>query len=135
MELEVVRSASLDRDSSIDAELKANLKAQAKAISAEDTALFHDLDYRFHELLCASAKQTSAFAVISANKAQVDRLCMLSLTSKETMDCLYEDHELLLDALFSGDGKKAVEVLRLHLDRLTPTIDAIFATHRSYFDE
>lgn len=135
VELEVIRAAALDRDTSVDAALKANLRKQADAISAGDVTLFHDLDYQFHKLLCASANQAFAFEIIAENKAQVDRLCMLALTSKEAMDVLYEDHQRLLQALFGGDASTADEVLRKHLNRLTPTIDAIYTTHNAYFDE
>ncbi|MEO1194568.1 MAG: GntR family transcriptional regulator [Pseudomonadota bacterium] len=135
VELEVVRTVSRDRDTAVDAALKANLHEQADAIAAEKVSLFHDLDYRFHELLCASARQAFAFDIIAANKAQVDRLCMLALTSKEAMVVLYEDHQTLLEALFDGQTGRADEVLRTHLDRLTPTIDAIYTTHKAYFDD
>lgn len=135
VELEVIRAAALDRDESVDAALKANLRKQAEAISAEDVSLFHDLDYQFHKLLCASAKQEFAFEIIADNKAQVDRLCMLALTSKEAMEVLYVDHQSLLQAMFSGDARAADQVLRIHLDRLTPTIQAIYTTHNAYFDE
>ena len=135
VELEVVRAAAIGRDKSIDAALKLNLREQADAITAEDVSLFHDLDYKFHRLLCASAKQSSAFDIIAENKAQVDRLCMLALTSKEAMDVLFKDHQDLLAALFGGDAPAADRVLRVHLDRLSPTIDAIYTTHNAYFDE
>lgn len=135
IELEVVRAAARDRDPSLDGPLKANLRKQADAIGAGDTTQFHQLDYDFHRLLCASAKQSFAFAIIAENKAQVDRLCMLSLTSADAMDVLYKDHEQLLEALFCGDEQAADALLRLHLDRLTPTIDAIYTTHQAYFDE
>ena len=135
VELEVIRAASLDRDTAVDAALKANLREQADAISAGDVALFHDLDYQFHKLLCTSAKQSFAFEIIAENKAQVDRLCMLALTSKDAMSVLYEDHKSMLEALFGGDGSSADRILRTHLERLSPTIDAIYTTHNAYFDE
>ncbi|WP_411889682.1 GntR family transcriptional regulator [Yoonia sp. SDW83-1] len=135
VELEVVRLAASTRDKSVDAALKANLRNQAEAITAEDVGTFHELDYQFHKLLCASARQSFAFDIIAENKAQVDRLCMLALTSKEAMEVLYDDHQVLLQALFGGDAQAADRVLRLHLDRLTPTIEAIYTTHNAYFDE
>jgi len=135
IELEVVRSATVDRDTSIDPKLKSNMKAQADAISAGETGRFHELDYDFHRLLCHSAKQAFAFDIIAANKAQVDRLCMLALTSQEAMEILYADHERLLEAITSGDTANADASLREHLGRLNPTIEAIYTTHRAYFDE
>lgn len=135
VELEVVRAAALDRDKSFDAALNANLRKQANAVAAGDASLFHDLDYRFHELLCASAKEAFAFDIIAENKAQVDRLCMLALTSRQTMEVLFDDHKSLLEALFDGDAEAADRVLRQHLGRLTPTIEAIYTTHSAYFDD
>lgn len=135
VELEVVRAAALNRDRSVDASLKANLREQANAIASEDVGLFHELDYEFHKLLCAAAQRSFAFDIISENKAQVDRLCMLALTSKEAMEVLYVDHQSLLSALFSEDAQSADVTLRTHLDRLTPTIDAIYTTHKAYFDD
>ncbi len=135
VELEVIRSAAHDRDTTIDADLKANLRAQSDAVDAGDVALFHELDYEFHRLLCASAKQSFAFEIIAENKAQVDRLCMLALTSKEAMIILYHDHEEMLEALIEGNASAADRVLRAHLDRLTPTVEAIYTTHNAYFDE
>ena len=135
IELEVVRAASERRDKSVDPKLKSNMKAQAHAISSGDTDRFHELDYEFHRLLCFSAGQAFAFDLIAANKAQVDRLCMLALTSKEAMGILYADHQELLEAIMSGDAVNAEKTLRLHLSRLTPTIEAIYTTHRAYFDE
>ncbi|MEP2784063.1 MAG: GntR family transcriptional regulator [Pseudoruegeria sp.] len=134
VELEVIRAASTDRDPSIDAPLKSNMRRQGKAITSEDASAFHDLDYEFHRLLCESAQQTFAFEIIAANKAQVDRLCMLALTSKEAMKTLHLDHQKLLEALFAGDAQTAEKTLRAHLDRLTPTVDAIYTTHNAYFD-
>lgn len=135
VELEVVRSACQDRDRSVDSALKANLREQNSAVAASDVERFHELDYLFHQLLCASANQAFAFDIITENKAQVDRLCMLALTSKEAMHVLYEDHRQLLDALFAGDAAQADTVLRTHLNRLSPTIEAIYTTHKDYFDD
>lgn len=135
IELEVVRCAALDRDRSVDAALEANLHAQSEAIAAQDAKVFHDLDYQFHKLLCASAQQAFAFEIIADNKAQVDRLCMLALTSNEAMNALFQDHQALLNALFRSDAQEADQVLRKHLGRLTPTVEAIYRTHTAYFDE
>lgn len=135
IELEVVRAATVGRDKSIDPKLRSNMKAQAAAIAASETERFHELDYEFHRLLCLSARQEFAFNLIAANKAQVDRLCMLALTSKDAMEVLHADHERLLAAITSGDIPNADQTLREHLGRLTPTIEAIYTTHRAYFDE
>lgn len=134
VELEVVSCAASHRDKSFDSDIRANMKAQAKAITREDAAAFHDLDYRFHQLLCQSAGKAFAFEIIAANKAQVDRICMLSLTGKEAMHALQSDHEKLVEALFQGDARTCRSVLRLHLERLGPTIERIHEDHSEYFE-
>ncbi|MEM7547501.1 MAG: GntR family transcriptional regulator [Pseudomonadota bacterium] len=134
VEFEVVRAAAENLDQSVEADIRANMRAQRDAITRADAEAFHDLDYKFHQLLCNASGKGFAFDIIAANKAQVDRLCMLSLTSKEAMETLYADHQDLLDALAKGDAEAAVCVLRAHLDRLTPTIEALHTTHRSYFE-
>ncbi|MBY5933760.1 GntR family transcriptional regulator [Tateyamaria omphalii] len=135
IELEVIRQVADARDTSVDAKLKNSLKAQRDAIADADTAAFHDLDYDFHRLLCQSAGRPAAFDLIAANKAQVDRLCMLSLTSTAAMQDLYDDHTRLVDALLSGKAPEAETILRKHLGRLDPIIDAIYTTHSGYFEE
>ena len=134
MEQAVLRVATEDRDRSVDAEIKHSLQLQGKAIAEGDAETFHKLDYEFHQLICKAARKPFAFEIIAANKAQVDRLCMLSLTSKEAMETLFADHELLVEAILDGKAAVADKILLDHLDRLTPTIDAIYATHRTYFD-
>lgn len=135
IELEVVRAACKARNEAVDAELKSNMRDQKDAIAREDTEAFHDLDYAFHELLCKACGMPFAFEIIAANKAQVDRLCVLSLASKKSMETLHADHKDLLDAIFGNNADMADAVLRRHLDRLTPTIDALYTTHRAYFEE
>ncbi len=134
VELEVIRAFAEDRDRAFDTDLKSNMRRQRDAIANKDTKALHDLDYAFHKLLCHAARKAFAFDIIAANKAQADRLCMLSLTSEEAMRTLYEDHNALLEALFAGDADRATQVLKSHLDRLTPTINALYTTHRDYFD-
>ncbi|MEM1079317.1 MAG: GntR family transcriptional regulator [Pseudomonadota bacterium] len=135
IEIEVIRQAATDRDRAVDTKLRQSLKEQRDAVAAGDTAAFHSLDYAFHRLLCASARRPAAFELIAANKAQVDRLCMLSLTGAEAMEDLLTDHTQLIDALFSGDSAGAETILRRHLSRLDPIIDAIYTTHSGYFEE
>ena len=134
IELEVVRQAAARRDPEAVKKLKSSIKAQRDAVHAGNTQAFHDLDYEFHKLMCAAAGRPAAFQIISENKAQVDRLCMLSLTSPETMETLFSDHVALFEALMDHDASGAEEVLRQHLSRLDPVIDAIYTTHRAYFD-
>ncbi|WP_227268528.1 GntR family transcriptional regulator [Roseobacter weihaiensis] len=134
IEVEVLRQACADRDVSYDDALRENLEMQRKVIALNNAEAFHELDYEFHRLLCNAARADFAFDVISSEKAQVDRLCMLSLTSKSAMEDLFQDHERIVDGLFESDAETADTALRCHLERLTPIIKKIHETHRDFFE-
>ncbi|MGC1259839.1 MAG: GntR family transcriptional regulator [Jannaschia helgolandensis] len=135
VEVEVLRRACLNWTGDFDTALDDNLAEQRIAIDANDPENFHRIDYDFHRLLCESAGADFAFETIAANKAQVDRLCILSLTGKDGMEALYGDHTDILAALRAGDGTKLDRSIRRHLDRLSPTIEAIHRSHSEYFQD
>lgn len=134
IEAEVLRRAGQEWDGSCKAELDANLDQQRKACEAGDVDRFHALDYEFHQLLCRAGKAEFAFEIISRHKAQVDRLCVLSLTEKDSMKELIEDHATLIAQLEAGDAAGVDKTIRLHLSRLDATIEHIHNTHRQYFE-
>ena len=134
VEIEVLRLACQDRDTSQDNALTTNLASQSAAAKANDPEAFHRLDYDFHHLLCRAARADFAFGTIAAKKSETDRLCVLSLTDQATMEALLGDHIELLTGVRSGNFAMVEQVIRRHLDRLTPTIDHISRTHHSFFE-
>ncbi|MEO0382642.1 MAG: GntR family transcriptional regulator [Pseudomonadota bacterium] len=134
IETDVVRKACEERDTSVDALLDTCIANQQTAVADNDADSFHALDYEFHRLLCRSARAEFAFEQIAASKGQVDRLCMLALTSQSSMEKLFNDHVAVLDAIRTGNSRKADKALRRHLDRLTPTIASVYEKHRDYFE-
>lgn len=135
VELEVARKAAQNWDGSLMEAFETNLEAQKSGLGGSDIDRFHELDYAFHKLLCQAGDCEFAFDIISQNKAQVDRLCVLSLTARDGMRQLIEDHELILKQLSARDEMGIVQSIRLHLSRLDATIGAIHSDHASYFDD
>ncbi len=74
VELEVIRLACKIDDNPYEAAFEANLKAQETALTGGQVTEFHDLDYDFHNLICATAKCEFAFDTIADSKTHVDRL-------------------------------------------------------------
>lgn len=134
VEAEVLRRAARRCDASGAARLDASLIEQANVIEAKDYKAFGALDYAFHETICEVAGVDFAFEVIAAEKAKVDRLCLLSLAKEDRMPQLLEDHTGIATAIKNGDGDRAVEVGMLHLSRLDETIEKIVATNGDYFE-
>lgn len=134
VELEVLHKAVSNWDESWGAEFDANIEAQSVAVAKGDVDGFHRCDYEFHKLLCEVAGAAFAFDIIQENKVLVDRLCVLSLTSADTMAVLLDDHKTLLSQLRTKDEGGICETIRLHLSRLDETIDDIHQKHAEYFE-
>lgn len=133
IEAEIVRVlASASGKTSLDA-LEKVVDRQSIAVDRSDVRSFYDLDNEFHFELCHAAEREAAFATIIEMKAQVDRLCMLSLKHDDEMKILLNDHRSILQAISSGNPELADHALREHLGRLDRTIADIEQQHGEYF--
>lgn len=135
LELEIVRRCHLRWTPEKSARFDANLRAQADAVANDDRSAFLSHDLGFHLLLCDMADAGHAIDAITVNKAQVDRLCRLSLEPKAGMAELLDDHRRLLQALGSEDPEEAVLAMRDHLGRLDRTVDHARTRYASYFED
>jgi DNA-binding GntR family transcriptional regulator len=85
--------------------------------------------------MCKAAGAEFAFEIISEQKAQVDRLCVLSLTAADGMVQLVEDHKRIVELLENNDDRAIGDALRLHLSRLDATVENIHRDHASFFSD
>lgn len=135
VEVEVLKVAC-ERDTSAHHKaFEKNLEQQADSIKAKRTARFHRLDYKFHHLICKAADHEFAYETISANKSQLDRLCLLSLTRSEEMIQIQTDHQALFECLRDGRADDAESLIRTHLSRVINLLGAVRASHPEYFAE
>lgn len=134
VEAEVMRRAAREATASDKAFLDASLAMQAVVVADGDYEEFSKLDYEFHRVLCKVAKTEFAFEVISFEKAKVDRLCILSLSKKDRLGTLLNDHQSIVDCIKAGDGEGAVAAGMLHLSRLDETIEQISRDNPDYFE-
>lgn len=135
VESEVLRRASAKPLGKLKGRFERNVAAQEKAIGEGDIDRFHTLDYEFHKTLCGAGGAEFVFETIADNKAQVDRLCLLSLSQPAAMEELLEDHIQLLDGLVAQDEKKVLDTIRIHLSRLDDTVASIRKSHSDYFED
>ncbi|MBM7069185.1 GntR family transcriptional regulator [Actibacterium sp. 188UL27-1] len=134
VEAEVLRRAARACDAAGVALMQAALAQQKLAVEAPDYERFGALDYEFHRTLCQVAQVDFAFEVISSEKANVDRLCLLSLSKEDRMEQLLEDHTEISRCIQNHDEDGAVTAGMLHLSRLDSTIEAISTLNPNYFD-
>lgn len=135
VEVEIVRKACRLGDRSYDDAFMQNLQQQQLAVDGLDANRFHNLDYAFHHLICTAADCDFAYKTLAENKAHVDRLCMLSLSTREGLQEIYNDHAKIFDRLKNGDEEGLVELTRLHLTRLDKTLAAVRLVHEDYFED
>lgn len=135
IELEVLRKACKLGTARHFQKMEKNLDQQAQAITKLDAEKFHALDSEFHKLVCIAGGSEFAFSTISENKAQVDRLCMLSLSNSEEMALLHQDHRDILDGIKQGDEIAATAAIRRHLGRLDASVEAAKTAHSEYFED
>lgn len=135
VESEVLRRAARHCTPVDTARMQACLGVQKAIVDAQKYEEFGALDYDFHKTLCEIAQVPYAFEVISAEKANVDRLCMLSLSKEDRIEQLYQDHKAIAQAIDAHDEQAAVDAGMIHLSRLDATIEAISTQHPDYFDD
>lgn len=135
VEVEVMRKACKTAKEKDFEQFEINLKAQNRAARSNDAAKFHSLDYDFHHLICISADSEFAFATIAENKSQVDRLCMICLTNKESMLALIDDHSQIFDALRHRNIRSMIDLTRSHLSRLDSTLKTACEEHSEFFED
>ncbi len=135
VECEVLRQACAKPLGRHKARLERSIDAQERAMKSGDIARFHELDYEFHKLLCVAADSEFVFDTVADNKAQVDRLCMLSLSEPAAMDELFLDHQMIVQGLIDGDEAKVVGVITVHLSRLNGFITSVRKSHADYFED
>lgn len=135
LELEIARSAIVAWTEDAAPAFDANLKAQEDAASRADQTAFHALDEAFHELISGVADKPYAFEIVLQKKAQVDRICVLSLKDTEGMAKLVSDHCEIYEAIRTGDLARCETVMRTHLSRIEATIRHIEESYPDYFED
>jgi DNA-binding GntR family transcriptional regulator len=134
VEAEVLRRASIRCNDTGALLLDECLQKQSKIVAAGDFQAFAALDYEFHKTLCEIAGVDFAFEVISTEKSNVDRLCLLGLAKGDRMPELLDDHKKIAQHVIDHEPELAVKAGMSHLAGLDETIESISTRHADYFD-
>jgi len=135
VEVEVIRRACSSQTDLDTVSFEDNLIRQKQCVADMNVEEFHDLDYAFHQLICRAGEAAFAFEIVASNKAHVDRLCMIQLSSQVAFDDVQEDHAEIYDLLKKRDTAGATKLIRHHLSRLDQTLTAARESHSDYFED
>jgi GntR family transcriptional regulator, rspAB operon transcriptional repressor len=131
LEVETARAAIEALDETGLAELAANVAEQRVALADGDRIGFHELDDAFHRMICAASGNEFAWNLIRINKAHMDRVRYLSLSSGA--QSAFDDHVRILAALRARDADEAARVMRMHLSRITEILASLRTERPSIF--
>ena len=135
VEVEVVRAACGRFNDSHRKAFEENLEKQKQTLERNDPKSFSELDVEFHKLLFACAGSEMAYKTIHESKAQVDRLCAMSLSEPTEHKQVYEDHVQMYDSLKRGDVDGIVALMRKHLSRLDSIIEEVSLSNEDFFED
>lgn len=116
------------------AKLRGLIEQQRAAVATRDKGLFLVLDDQFHQEICVQAGVGYVWELIHDNKAHMDRVRMLSLTSALRNRALNE-HIAILDAITAHDPDAAAEAMNTHLSRILIDIEEVQANSDEWFTE
>lgn len=114
--------------------LRSIIDAQKETISESDRDGFHALDDHFHRQICVLSGVGYVWDLIHDNKAQMDRVRMLSLTSASQQLAL-EEHTAILNAIEQRDADAAAKAFTDHLSRIMLLIEEIKAENHRWFTD
>ncbi|PUB15640.1 GntR family transcriptional regulator [Yoonia sediminilitoris] len=132
LETECLRTAMSNSGKALLAALQSTLQQQQDAIGAE-TARFHTLDERFHEIICDVAGHAHIWTLIKEQKAHLDRIRFLSL-SKERRQIVCDEHQSIVCAIKRDDAGAAEAALRDHIQGVQAIVERVRADFPSYFE-
>lgn len=135
VELELARRACARYAGELDEQFQQNLALQSNSLEGGNFEQFNTLDKDFHRLVCSAADCLLAMDIIQQCKAQVDRLCLLSLTDIDAGREILSDHHDILTSLQKKDVEQLRQVTERHQHRLDSTIDHVQLNHQDYFDD
>ena len=135
VEVEVIRRVCASKPDMDTVSFDENLKRQGQCVESMNVDDFHDLDYAFHHLICRAGDAEFAFETIAGNKAHLDRLCMIQLSSQAALSKVREDHAEIFNLLKKRDEASAIKLIRHHLSRLDQTLNAARESHSDYFED
>jgi DNA-binding GntR family transcriptional regulator len=104
------------------ARLNRALEEIALATEEQDLDAWHEADQHFHGVLFDAAGNPRLQQIVSGLNDQLHRIRAGHLALKGRMDRSLEEHRAIAEAVLSGDGQAAEEVMRAHLRDLRESV-------------
>jgi DNA-binding GntR family transcriptional regulator len=111
------------------------LEDQRRAVGRADVDRFFSLDQELHRSIMQLAGHGSAWGVVGAAKAHLDRARRASLPLADTLQRMLDQHTVIVDRIDAGAIAEAEQALRTHLREVFGDIEEIRAQTPDFFDD
>jgi DNA-binding GntR family transcriptional regulator len=115
--------------------LNANLARQRSAAAQGDIAAFHSADEAMHKLIANIAGHPNIWRVVKREKANVDRMRLLSLHLAGRFETVIAEHARIVKALREHRPDAAEAAMQAHLGRVAPSLEASREMYPGYFED
>lgn len=133
IESEITRSATLLATAQQIGELEENLARQKSCIPQANMPEFFNIDDDFHKLLSEIAQCSLAWEIIDSNKATVDRVRHLLLSSITPPEILVTQHATIVEMIKGKNSEEAASAMKKHLNEINESVRRIYQTHQHWF--
>jgi DNA-binding GntR family transcriptional regulator len=114
--------------------LDALLARQRAAADVNDIEGFHAADEATHQLIAVIAGHPNVWRVVKREKANVDRVRLLTLEVEGRFDAVLSEHAVIVEAIRARDAARAEAAMDAHLSAVAPSLDGVRRRHPDYFE-
>ncbi|MDB5557332.1 MAG: GntR family transcriptional regulator [Enterovirga sp.] len=99
----------------------------------DDQAGFHEADEAFHETIAVLSGHPGIWRTVRQAKMQIDRCRRLTLPVLGRMSQVVAEHQVIADAIRTGDAPGARQAMQAHLQAVLPDARILAASHPDFF--
>jgi DNA-binding GntR family transcriptional regulator len=110
------------------------VQRQAGASARKDYATHLTADEEFHHAILVLAGHPHAWTALRLARTGMNRIRHLAIPAVGSHRIAIDQHRVVIDAIVSGDAKKASEAMRVHIHSPLEFLDAIQKEHPEYFE-
>lgn len=111
------------------------VQRQARASARKDYGTHLATDEEFHRAILAIAGHPHAWAPLRLARTGMNRIRHLAIPSVGSNRIAIDHHREIVDAIVAGQGKRAADLMRVHIRSPLTYVDAIHAEHPEYFED
>lgn len=134
LEIAVVRQAALTFDQEARQELTSIIEQQHMAVRRSDREAFFRYDEAFHRVLCTGIGSDTSWEAIKNVKAHMDRVCTLTIKTRDAMASLISEHEEIVAAIDAHDRDAAERAVSRHLHGILSSLPRIQSMNPELFE-